>query len=115
MCNFLLSPPVDPPNERCSKFVVVLKVFCGLEFIIMVSAFATGAYNHAIFSIVFMPLLFCSWRSIEHETLTIYMYCSILLYVTDLIYILGKYPSAYQGFKTGPMCARRELSAAVSC
>jgi|JI6StandDraft_1071083.scaffolds.fasta_scaffold01132_22 hypothetical protein len=66
MCNFLFDPPVEPPNEKCAKFVLVLKVFCGFELFVAISGFATGLYNHGIFSILFMLLLFCTWRSLQH-------------------------------------------------
>jgi hypothetical protein len=86
----LFDPPVDPPNDKCAKYVIVLKVLCFFELFVVVSGFATGLYNHAIFSLLFMLLLFCTWRSLQYDTLTIYMFCTILMYVTDLVFVLGQ-------------------------
>jgi hypothetical protein len=62
-----------------------------MEFCVVVSGFAVELISSAIFAIIFMALLACSWRGLQHGILTTYMYCAILMYITNLVYFLGKY------------------------
>jgi hypothetical protein len=62
-----------------------------IQWIIAVSAFVFNDIPQGILALIFIPLLFCSWRNLQYTTLMIFMIVSIILYVMALVYVLGKY------------------------
>jgi hypothetical protein len=63
-------------------------MFC-LQILIAVGAFVVVDIPNGIFAVLFLFLLFMSWRYLQYTTLMMYMVCSIVVYIMALVYVLG--------------------------
>jgi hypothetical protein len=91
MCRPFLGEPIQPPNAKCVIYVRLLMAMTAFQLLIAISAFVFDDVPQGILAIIFIPLLFCSWRNLQYTTLMMFAIVSIILYVMALVYVLGKY------------------------